>query len=396
MTEGPTGRLHRDGVLIVEQGGRGGVADYTGCLARALAERGIPVTVATAEDHRYRAAPGMRVVPVFRYVRGHSRPAALARRLRLGPVLNGLRFLWALPRLVPLARRHAIVHMQGWERTSLGLAGALVLRAAGDRLVYTAHNTFERRRTPFQSATLFPALAHRTIVHTEGDRERIGGDAALIPHGHYGAIADTAPPADPGRARAELGLPADAPVALMFGVLRPDKGLEDLLVALDSAPAWHAVVAGEDKGALAASSGRLAALAGRLSVHPGFQESEAMSRFFGAADVVALPYHRASQSGVLHLAYGFARPVVAYPVGGLAEAIVPGRTGWVCTAATPAALAASLDEIAALGREEARRRGEEAQRWAAERFAWDSIAEATERVYLDALTAPRKSSHEAA
>jgi glycosyltransferase involved in cell wall biosynthesis len=391
----PQEQLRRDGVLIVEQGGRGGVADYTACLARALAERGIPVTVATAGDHRYRTVPGMRVVPVFHYVRGHSRPAALARRLRLGPVLNGLRFLWALPRLVPLARRHAITHMQGWERTSLGLAGALVLRAAAPALVYTAHNTFERRRTPFQSVTLFPALARRTIAHTQGDLERLGRDAVLIPHGHYGAIADTAPPVDPERARAELGLPADAPVALMFGVLRPDKGLEDLLIALASSPAWRAVVAGEDKGALAASAERLAALSDRVTVHAGFQEAAAMGRFFAAADVVALPYHRASQSGVLHLAYGFGRPVVAYPVGGLAEAIRPGETGWLCAEATPAALADALGEI---DRTEARRRGEEARRWGAERFGWAEIAAATEVVYVDALrsTAARKSSHDAA
>lgn len=381
-----------ESVLIVEQGGRGGVADYTGCLARALAARGIQVTVATAADNRYRTVPGMEVVPVFHYVRGHSRAAVLARRARLGPVLNGLRFLWALPRLVPLARRATLVHMQGWERTSLGLFGATVLRAAGHRLVYTAHNTFERRRTPFQSATLFPAMAHRTIVHTQGDRRRIGPEAVLIPHGTYGPIAA---PVDPDRARAELGVPDDAPVALVFGVLRPDKGLEDVLVAMESLPEWRAIVAGEDKGALAVSAERIQALAGRLTVRPGFAEDDAMARYFAAADVVALPYHRASQSGVLHLAYGFGRPVVVYPVGGLEEAILPGETGWVCAAASPAALADTLRQI---DRDEARRRGEVARRWAAEEFGWDRIAEATERVYADAVrsTAARKSSHDAA
>jgi glycosyltransferase involved in cell wall biosynthesis len=386
MTAGPI-----ESVLMVDQGGRGGVADYTGCLARALAARGIRVTVATAADNRYRTVPGMEVVPVFHYVRGHSRAAALARRFRLGPVLNGLRFLWALPRLIPLARRATLVHMQGWERTSLGLFGAIVLRTAGHGLVYTAHNTFERRRTPFHSATLFPRMAHRTIVHTQADRRRIGS-AVLIPHGTYGPIAD---PVDAEQARAELGLPDGAPVALVFGVLRPDKGLEDLLVAMEAVPDWRAVVAGEEKGALAASAERLAALAERLVVRPGFAEDDETARYFAAADVVALPYHRASQSGVLHLAYGFGRPVVVYPVGGLEEAILPGETGWVCASASPAALADVLREI---DRAEARRRGEAARLWAAEEFGWEKIAEATERVYADALasTAARKSSQDAA
>src|SRR5690349_19235624 len=87
--------LRRRGVLLVKQGGRGGVADYTNCLANAMAERGIPMTIATANDHLYRPGPGVRVATPFAYVRGHSAAAQLARRLHLGPVINGLRFLIA-------------------------------------------------------------------------------------------------------------------------------------------------------------------------------------------------------------------------------------------------------------------------------------------------------------
>ena len=112
---------------------------------------------------------------------------------------------------------------------------------------------------------------------------------------------------------------------------------------------------------------------------------DAVGRFFAAADVVAVPYRRASQSGVLHLAYGFARPVVVYPVGGLVEAVVPGETGWICERPTPTALAAVLREAAAAGREELRRRGEEGRRWAARQFDWGAIAATTETVYLTAL-----------
>src|SRR5579862_6388153 len=39
--------LYGRGVMIVDQGGRGGVSDYTRFLAVALADRGIPVTIAT-------------------------------------------------------------------------------------------------------------------------------------------------------------------------------------------------------------------------------------------------------------------------------------------------------------------------------------------------------------
>jgi glycosyltransferase involved in cell wall biosynthesis len=374
-------------VLIVEQGGRGGVADYTGALAAGLARRGLPVTIATAEDHLYRSTPGVRVVTVFAYVRGHSPTARLVRRAGLGPIANGLRFVASLPALVSLSRRHAIVHVQGWEAASLGLVAMLLLRAAGASLVYTAHNTFDRGAGLVDSARIMPALSRQTIVHTEADRGRVSPPPAVIPHGHYRGLADAAPPVDPADARAGLGLRPNELVVLLFGVLRPDKGINDLLEAALQAPAWHILIAGEDHGALADASERLGspALAGRLTVLGGFQPADQVGRLFAAADLVALPYHRASQSGVLHLAYGFARPVVAYPVGGLAEAVIPGVTGWICSEPSPRALAVVLREAGAAGHAQLRRMGEEGRRWAEREFDWDGIAEATLTVYQRAL-----------
>ncbi len=389
-TNDPAGALRRHGVLIVEQGGRGGVADYTGFLATALAGLGIPVTIATARDHLFGAIPGVRVVGVFAYVRGHSAAARLVRRAGLGPVANGLRFLAVMPRLLALSRRHAVTHMQGWEAPSLGLIATLLLRASGAKLIWTAHNTFERRSRALDSARVLPALSRETIVHTEADRDRVSRPPTVIPHGHYGGIADVATPVDPAQARADLGLPADGLVVLLFGVLRPDKGLGDLLAAAADAPPWLVVIAGEDHDGLASAAQWLASprLSGRVTVLEGFQPIDAVARVFAAADLVALPYRRASQSGVLHLAYGFGRMVAAYPVGGLTEAVIPGVTGWICAEATPPALARVLDEAGALGRAELRRLGAATRRWAEQSYDWVRIARTTEAVYLRALGGP--------
>jgi D-inositol-3-phosphate glycosyltransferase len=370
-------------VLIVEQGGRGGVTHYTECLAKGLAERGVQVTIATANDHRYPAIRGVRIAPVFAYVRGRTTAARLARRMHLGPALNGVRFLHAVPALWKLARASSVTHVQGWERPSVGLIATLVMRAAGARIVYTAHNTFDRRAYGLDSTRIFPALACQTIVHSEQDLASLSRPANVIPHGHYGAIAARAHPPSPRAARQSLGLPAEDPVVLLFGHLRTDKGLEDLLEASAHTPPWQVLVAGREEGALAENANRLAdpALAGRVSVHEGFHDMTAVGRFFAAADLVAVPYRRASQSGVLHLAYGFGRPVVVYPVGGLPEAVVAGQTGWVCEHATPDALAAVLREAAALGRDEMQRRGEESRRWASVQFDWNRIAQQTQAVY---------------
>jgi glycosyltransferase involved in cell wall biosynthesis len=68
-------------------------------------------------------------------------------------------------------------------------------------------------------------------------------------------------------------------------------------------------------------------------------------------------------------------------VGGLAEAVVDGETGWLCARPEPAALAAALEAIVAAGRDECRRRGAGGERLARERWSWEAIAATTTEVY---------------
>jgi glycosyltransferase involved in cell wall biosynthesis len=217
----------------------------------------------------------------------------------------------------------------------------------------------------------------------------VAARAAVIPHGEYGALARTGGGADRSAARAPLGVGEDTVVALLFGQLRADKGIGDLLTAAAAAPDLHVVVAGEDIGGLAAARPALAApeLAGRVTVREGFLPMSAAAGLFAAADVVVLPYRIASQSGVLLLAYGFGRPVVAYPVGGLPEAVVDGETGWLTARPDAAALADTLREISAAGPRECARRGAAGRRLAEERWSWPAVARATAGVY-DGSPAP--------
>ena len=123
-----------------------------------------------------------------------------------------------------------------------------------------------------------------------------------------------------------------------------------------------------------------------MTVEEGFVTMDRAAELFAASDVVALPYRVASQSGVLLLAYGFGRPVVAYPVGGLAEAVVDGETGWLTAQPDPGALADVLRAAVAAGPEERAARGEAGRALALERYAWPAIAERTEAVYVAAST----------
>jgi D-inositol-3-phosphate glycosyltransferase len=389
MSAAPRRRL-----LMIEQGGRGGVTDYTADLVAALAAEGWSVTLATAADHRYPPIDGVVVVPVFHYTRGDSRLARELRARGLGKLINGARFLAALPRLAALAGRADIVHSQGWEVPQLGPVALACLRITGTRVVQTEHGTFDRVQdrlmgTGSIARRLSGRLTARTIVHTQADLDRVrpllGERAVVIPHGEYGGLARSGGSAERGSARAALGLAPEEPVTLMFGQLRTDKGLDDLVEAVARVPELHLLIGGQDIGGLSAVRDRLGALDGRVTVREGFLDMHETAALFAATDTVALPYRESSQSGVLLLAYGFRRAVVVYPSGGMVEAVLDGETGWICERADVESLAAALAASVSAGAQECLRRGAAGEKLAEERFAWPAIARRTAALYEQVL-----------
>ena len=88
---------------------------------------------------------------------------------------------------------------------------------------------------------------------------------------------------------------------------------------------------------------------------------------------------------MLLLAYGFHRPVVIYPVGGLVEAVIDGETGWICSSADVDALVDALSQSIDAGAAECLRRGAQGARLADERFAWPAIARRTSELYEQVL-----------
>ena len=230
-------------------------------------------------------------------------------------------------------------------------------------------------------------------MHSRYDRSALPAETAsktvVIPHGEYGHLARRAGgPVDVAAARAAIGARDGDVVALLFGQLRRDKGLRDLLEASAQVPEVRVVIAGQDAGALDEVAGLLkdARLGGRVLLQPGFATETEMANLFAASDVVALPDQRASASGVLLLAYGFERPVVSYAVGGLPEYIEDGLTGWLCDSAGPAGLERTLRRVVAEGRAECTRRGKSARAYSDELFSWDRIAALTTDLYEDVLS----------
>ena len=277
----------------------------------------------------------------------------------------------------------------------------LYYRLCGRRILFTAHNVNAAARDGRDnvlnriSLRMQYRLSHHIFVHTEKMKGELRSDfgvpeekISVIPFG----INNTAPNTDltTAEARAQLGIPAGAKVALFFGQIAPYKGVEYLvdaaadLMARD--PDLVLVIAGKVKRGAERYwqdiERRLPDRAGRLLTHIRHVPDENIEVYFKAADVLVLPYAQIFQSGVPFLAYSFGLPVVATDVGSLREDVIEGVTGFVCAPYDPAALGAAIESYFAsdLYRNLAENRSKIA-RLANERYSWARVAAITRAVY---------------
>ena len=142
----------------------------------------------------------------------------------------------------------------------------------------------------------------------------------MIPHGAYDHLAQVS------QSRRES---PDAPFRLLyFGVVRPFKGVENLVEAFssltrDQAEMFRLTIVGETWEGWTAPEEAIARsphadLIDRVNRYVTDAEVAAS---YDEADAVVLPYHRSSASGPLAIAMSAGLPVVVTAVGGLVEAV---------------------------------------------------------------------------
>lgn len=146
-------------------------------------------------------------------------------------------------------------------------------------------------------------------------------------------------------ARNELSVDAKRKHILFFGLIRDYKGLDLMIDALSLLPKdYHLTIAGEVYGAFDKYNNQInrLQLQDRVSLHLRYIPDHEVKLFFSAADVVALPYRSATQSGIIAIAKHFQKPVVATNVGGLKEFIAAGHEGVIDDEQTPKSFANSI------------------------------------------------------
>ncbi|MBK8555575.1 MAG: glycosyltransferase [Lewinellaceae bacterium] len=172
--------------------------------------------------------------------------------------------------------------------------------------------------------------------------------------------------------RTKLNLPPNTPLVLFFGFIRAYKGLDLLLEALAQTPTVHAIVAGEcyESWEPYATIIEKAGLRDRVHLFTDFIPNDEVRWYFGAADLVVQPYKTATQSGISQIAYHFEKPMVVTRVGGLAEIVTDGVSGYVVDP-TPGAIAEAMLDFFNNNRALALHEGVQKEKT---RFSWGNLA----------------------
>jgi glycosyltransferase involved in cell wall biosynthesis len=167
-----------------------------------------------------------------------------------------------------------------------------------------------------------------------------------MPHGPYDHIVTSAGRADAGD---------ESPFRLLyFGVIRPFKGVEDLVAAFrslgrDQASQFRLSVVGETWEGWTIPDEAIASSPHRDLIErvDRYVSDEELAAYVARADAIVLPYHRSSMSGPLHVALAAGLPVVVTAVGGLVEAVQNYAGAVLVPPQDPAALRDALLELPA-------------------------------------------------
>lgn len=274
-----------------------------------------------------------------------------------------------------------------------GVAGVQLGRSWNVPVVLTLHgddvNVHPRKYSRLRRALQYGVGHADVVIGVSGaladrTRELTGRRPLVAPIGvnlNLFAAAGSRP-----EARDALGLSRDGTVILHLGRLVPEKGISELLCALDmlDTPSCLGVFVGQGPMARTVAQCRNCRLF-------GVQPNERVPLFLRAADVIVLPSYSEGMPTILIEAGAARLPVVATAVGGIPE-LLAGNRGWVVPPRNAVALAEAMRAVLRLPAE-ADARAARLRQHVLETYDVRRNAEALLSVYRDAIAA-RQASHQ--
>ena len=249
-----------------------------------------------------------------------------SRRLALRGDFDVLHVHWPEHAVTMGRRVYAVVDVVAF------LAMIARIRSRGATVVWTAHNALPHdprhpRLVTFLYRNVARLVSGFISLSNEGTRVALAQYPALsrkrgvvIPHGHF----REAYPRDAaaGAARNTLGIARDARVILFFGLIRDYKNVPLLIEtfrALDDPDVVLLIAGAIRHDALRRTIVHAAADDTRIRLHDEWIATEQVQLFFGASDLVVIPFREVLNSGSAILGLSFDRPVLVPDLGSMGE-----------------------------------------------------------------------------
>jgi glycosyltransferase involved in cell wall biosynthesis len=293
---------------------RGGIAHYTTMLARAL-----------STEHQVEVISFTRQYPRWLFPGESDRdPSQQAWRVDARYMIDSLApWTWWRTAEYILKQQPDGVLLQWWSTYWAPATWTIArkLRQGGLAPLFLVHNVLPHEARAWDTWLTRQVLGHGRafLVQTEREKSRLlamlpNVEAQIFPHPVYTMLAHSRLPRDEARRR--LGMPAEKPLLLFFGLIRPYKGLRYLLEALAvlrrRGEIFGLLVAGEfwEKVAPYETQIRRLGLEDQVRLDNRYIPNEELDVYFSAADVFVAPYVEATASGTVNLALGFGMPVI--------------------------------------------------------------------------------------
>ncbi|PIZ52012.1 glycosyltransferase [Candidatus Woesearchaeota archaeon CG_4_10_14_0_2_um_filter_33_13] len=213
--------------------------------------------------------------------------------------------------------------------------------------------------------------ADRVIVHGEGLKKVLlkygvsDRKILVVPHGDYSFFTKYSLP----------NIRTEPYTILQFGRIVKYKGVDTLLKAIPlvkkKIPLIKVIIAGE--GDFSPYRQYLTKdIKENVKIINRYVPDEEVAELFQKCSFVVLPYDDATQSGPLHVAYSFKKPVIVTDVGCLPEVVDDGKTGLIIKPKDPEILA---EAIISMFHKDLKAMGENGYIKMKELMNWDKIAD---------------------
>lgn len=257
------------------------------------------------------------------------------------------------------------------------------------KILFTCHNVFPHERFPMDR-TLAKAVLKQGdyyIVQSKMDEQDLesikpGAKHKVAVHPTYNAFKFEDMSKE--KARELIGIDNQRPVILFFGFVREYKGLKHLINAIPKVLEKKAdtllLIVGDFAGDKEQYTDLIKekAISDNVAIYDGYIPDKEVEKYFAASDAVVLPYESATQSGIVQIAYGFEKPVIATNVGGLPEVVLNEKTGYVVQQGDDEELANKIVDFFEQNKAEEFKENIQLEAY---KYSWDRMNEHIEALY---------------